>query len=62
MVNKDPENLNSATIKKEKLDQNELELNFINNSQKCYFGVTILSQDIDEYSRRDFSKSRDMDV
>ncbi|MDD2516202.1 MAG: hypothetical protein PHF46_01660 [Candidatus Gracilibacteria bacterium] len=62
MVNKDPENLNSAVIKKEKLDQNELELNFINTSQRCYFGITILSQDIDEYSRRDFEKFRDMNI
>lgn len=62
LVNKDRNNLNSAVIRIEKLDTKNIELNYIKQEDTKYIATTILSQDIEEYSKRDWQKDRDMEV
>ena len=61
-VNKDFKNINTATIIWEKLVSKKTDLNFFINDENIYFWNTIWVQNIDEYSKRDFSKSRDMNI
>ena len=63
LVNKDDTNINAAVFKKEKLELAESEYNYIYTPQGTYLGITVLFQDVDAYSARDYGKSvRDMDV
>ncbi len=62
LVNNSNENINSAVFKKEKLKKFETELNYINLWSKIFFWKTIIYQDVDEYSKRDISKIRDMQI
>lgn len=59
-VNKDNSNINAAVYKKELM--NWVELNYIETPDKLYIWNTIAYQDIDNYSERDYGKSRDMQV
>lgn len=62
-VNKDNKNINSAVYKFEKLwQENGVELNIIKAWDNILAWNTIIFQDVDEYSRRDLQKSRDMQV
>lgn len=62
LVNKDSNNINAAVYKKEKLWVNWVELNYIEAWNKIFFWETITYQDIDNYSSRDYGKSRDMNI
>lgn len=62
LVNKDSNNINAAGYKKEKLSSNGMELNLIKAHDKTFIGKTIAYQDVDSYSKRDYGKSRDMDI
>jgi len=55
-------NVNSAVYKKEKLGEKETEFNIAKIGKNFYFGPTIAFQDVDEYTRRDIGKVRDMQV
>ncbi len=57
-INKDFQNLSSAQILWEKLIEKESDFNVVNN----YFWTTIWVQDIESYSKRDYWKSRDMEI
>ena len=59
-VNKDFKNLSSAQILWEKLIQKKSDFNFIKSEEKIFFWTSIWIQDINEYSKRDFQKERDM--
>lgn len=59
-VNKDNSNINAAVYKKELM--NWVELNYIETPDKLYIWNTIAYQDVDNYSERDYGKSRDMQV
>lgn len=59
-VNKDFENLSSAHILWEKLLKSGTDYNYIFTSKEEYFWKTIWVQDINAYSKRDYSKDRDM--
>lgn len=62
LVNKDSNNINAAVYKKEKLNTNWVELNYIDTWSKTFSGITIAYQDVDNYSSRDYGKTRDMNV
>ncbi|NVP17724.1 hypothetical protein HUU51_03320 [Candidatus Gracilibacteria bacterium] len=59
-INKDFKNLSSAQIIGEKLVKNGTDYSIIFDGDKKYTGKTIWVQDIDSYSKRDYSKDRDM--
>lgn len=59
-INKDFQNLTSAQIIWENLIKKKTDFNYIYSKDKVYFGVWIWVQDINEYSKRDYSKDRDM--
>lgn len=59
-VNKDFKNLNSAQIIWEKLVKKASDFNYIKINSEVYFWYTIKVQDINAYSKRDYSKNRDM--
>lgn len=61
-INKDFKNLNSAQIIAEKLIEKRSDYSIVNTPDSIFIWVTIWVQDIDSYSKRDFSKSRDMKV
>lgn len=61
-INKDFKNLSSAQILWEKLLKNNSDYNYIFSKDWEYFWKTIWIQDINAYSKRDYSKSRDMFV
>lgn len=61
-VNKNFKNLNSAQIIWEKLVKKESDFSVIMAGDRGYFARTIHIQDIDAYSKRDYSKSRDMQI
>ncbi len=62
IVNIENQNIVSAVWKKEKLGKSLSEFNLIHIKGISYLGVTIACQDIDAYTKRDTSKSRDMVV
>lgn len=62
LVNKDSNNINAAVYKKEKLNINWVELNYIDTWNKAFSGITIAYQDVDNYSSRDYGKTRDMNI
>ena len=61
-VNKDFKNLTSAQILWEKLIDRKTDFNYIYSHDNVYFWVTIWIQNINSYSKRDYSKDRDMQV
>lgn len=61
-VNKDFQNLSSAQILWENLIDRNSDFNSIVTNNTIYNWVTIWTQDIDSYSKRDYSKDRDMNV
>jgi tRNA G10 N-methylase Trm11 len=61
-INKDFKNLSSAQILWEKLDKSWTDYSYIINWDSKYFWKTIWIQNIEEYSKRDYSKDRDMQV
>lgn len=61
-VNKDFKNLNAAQIISEKLVQKESDFTVFMAWDRGYFGKTIHIQDINAYSKRDYSKDRDMQI
>lgn len=60
-VNKDNKNLSSAQILGEKLVDSGTDFNYI-PGEINYFGKTIWVQNINEYSKRDYDKHRDMQI
>ncbi|RAL55099.1 hypothetical protein BLD25_04980 [Candidatus Gracilibacteria bacterium GN02-872] len=58
----DGKNLSSAQILGNSILKKGLDFNIINLGNIFYFGKTLEVQDIDAYSKRDFSKNRDMQV
>ena len=61
-VNKDFKNLSSAQILWEKLDIKKTDFNTICTDNEVYTWTTIWIQDINAYSKRDYGKSRDMQI
>jgi len=61
-VNKDFKNLSSAQIIWEKLIIKNTDFNYIYTNDNIYFWTGIWVQDIKSYSKRDYSKDRDMQV
>jgi len=61
-VNKDFKSINSATIIWENLVKRWTDFSYINNRNRKYLGKTIWVQDIESYSKRDYEKSRDMQI
>lgn len=61
-VNKENNNINAAVFKKEKLVNEWIEINYIKIQEKVFIWKTIAYQDVDNYSRRDYWKSRDMQI
>lgn len=61
-TNKDFKNLSSAQILGENLVKRESDFNSIVTNTARYFGSTIWVQDINAYSKRDYSKDRDMQI
>ena len=61
-VNKDFKNLSSAQILGEKLIERKSDYNSIILDNIVYNWITIWTQNIDSYSKRDYSKDRDMNV
>ena len=61
-VNNDFKNIKSYQIIKEKLVEKKTDFNLIFAENNVYVWNTIFVQNIDEYSKRDFWKSRDMQV
>ena len=61
-INKDFKNLSSAQIIWEKLIKRNTDFNYIYTTDNIYFWVWIWVQDINSYSKRDYSKDRDMQV
>lgn len=59
-INKDFKNLTSAQILWEKLLKSFSDFTYIYSNDKVYFWVSIWVQNIFEYSKRDYSKDRDM--
>ncbi len=59
-INKDFQNISSAQIIWEKLIQKKSDFTYIYSKDNTYFGYTIWVQDINNYSKRDYSKDRDM--
>ena len=61
-VNKDFKWLNSATILWENLVKRKTDFSLLKNKSKEFLWKTIWIQDINAYSKRDYEKSRDMQV
>jgi len=61
-VNKDFKNLSSAQILGEKLVSKNSDFSLINTWELEYFWKTLWVQDIENYSKRDYGKTRDMQV
>lgn len=61
-INKDFKNLSSAQIIWEKLIKKGTDFNYIYTKDTTYVWKSIWIQDINAYSKRDYSKSRDMQV
>jgi len=61
-VNRDFKSLSSAQITWEKLVQKGSDFTIIDTKDAEYFGKTIWVQDIELYSKRDYGKTRDMQV
>lgn len=61
-VNKDFKWLNSATILWENLVKRETDFSLMINKRKEFLWKTIWIQDINAYSKRDYAKSRDMQI
>lgn len=61
-VNNDFKNLISAQIIGEKLVQKESDYNYFFLENSVYFWASIWVQDINAYSKRDYSKDRDMQI
>lgn len=61
-VNKDFKNLSSAQIIGERLVEKETDFSIIDTKEFEYFGKSIWVQDIENYGKRDFWKTRDMDI
>lgn len=61
-VNKDFKSLTSAQILWEKLVEKESDFTIIDRGDFEYFGKTIWVQDIENYGKRDYGKTRDMQV
>ncbi len=61
-VNKDFTNLTSSQILWEKLVKSWTDFNYIYDKEKLYIWKTIWVQDIYNYSKRDYSKDRDMQI
>lgn len=61
-INKNFENLSSAQIIGENLVEREADFSVIIAWDTEYFGKTIWVQDIEAYSKRDYGKTRDMQV
>ena len=59
-INKNFENLNSAQIIWDKLVEKWTDFTIINSEEKIYIWKTIWVQDINEYSKRDYGKLRDI--
>lgn len=61
-TNKDFKNLTSAQIIGENLVKKNTDFNYINTGENTYFWSSIWVQDIYAYSKRDYAKTRDMQV
>lgn len=61
-INKDFKNISSAQILWEKLVNKKTDFTYIYDNEKQYFWYTIWVQNIEKYSKRDYAKSRDMQV
>jgi len=61
-VNQDFSNMSSAIINGEKLVEKWSDFTIINTWDVIYLGQTIWVQDIEAYSKRDYGKSRDMQI
>ncbi|MDQ7009930.1 MAG: hypothetical protein Q9M94_06570 [Candidatus Gracilibacteria bacterium] len=61
-VNKDFKSINSATIIGENLVKRGTDFSVLQNKNNKFLGKTIWIQDINAYSKRDYAKSRDMQV
>jgi tRNA G10 N-methylase Trm11 len=61
-INNNFENLSSAQIIWEDLIESGADFTIIKNIKKDYLAKTIWIQDIEEYSKRDYGKSRDMQI
>ncbi len=61
-VNKNFENISSAQIIPEKLIENKSDFTILREKKSSYIWYTIWTQNIEEYSKRDYSKSRDMKI
>lgn len=61
-VNKDFKGLNTATILWENLLKRETDFSLLKNKSKEFLWKTIWIQDINAYSKRDYAKSRDMQI
>lgn len=61
-VNKNFENISSIQIISEKLIDNQSDFTVLKEKDNTYIWYTIWTQDIEEYSKRDYSKSRDMRI
>ncbi len=61
-VNQDFANLNSYKVIKEKLVEKKTDFNLYFNAANYYLWITIFIQDIDNYSKRDYWKERDMEI
>lgn len=61
-LNQNFKNLISAQILWEKLTEKQTDINVVFSWEKTWFGKTIWIQDINAYGKRDFWKTRDMDI
>ena len=61
-VNKDFKSINSATIIWENLVKRGTDFSILRNKNKEFLWKTIWVQDINAYSKRDYAKSRDMQI
>ncbi len=61
-VNQDFNNIKSYLVTKEKLINTETDFNVIFTNNEIFIWNTIYVQDIDSYAKRDFGKTRDMQI
>ncbi|NDK08355.1 hypothetical protein EOM39_03865 [Candidatus Gracilibacteria bacterium] len=61
-VNQDFQNIKSYLVAKEKLIETKTDFNIFFTPLDTFVGSTIFVQDIDSYAKRDFGKTRDMQV
>ena len=62
LINRENRNITSATYLHERLAQRGMEANVLWVSGTCHIGATIAYQDIEDYTRRDISRERNMQV